>query len=390
MTPKIKAVTARPILDSRGDWTIEATLELENNVRATAAVPTGKSRGQNEASTVSVNDAVSNIEQIISPAVMGLLVEEQVVLDERLIQIDGTANKSRLGANALLAVSLAAARAAASAQSVPLWRHLNQLANHPRPQFPKLLVNMINGGEHSGSNLKIQEYLMMAQTNNPQQSVDLAQKFYQSLKKIVGQKLGRAALKVGDEGGLAPDLDNPAAPLELLTEVASELTAAEQVEFNFGIDAAANNLTWSPTEASQIYDDLLKHYRLTYIEDPFAETQVEAFTTFTSAHRSIMVVGDDLTVTNPRLITDDKIKNSVSGVIIKPNQIGTLTETLTACAAARKNNWQIFVSHRSGETNDDFIVDLAYAVGADGLKLGAPCRGERVAKYNRLLAIAGS
>ncbi|MEK7552523.1 MAG: phosphopyruvate hydratase, partial [Patescibacteria group bacterium] len=369
MTEKIKTVTARPILDSRGDWTLEAEIILENGLGARASVPQGKSRGGGEAVDQPVAVGLEKIKTVIAPALLGRKVAAQTELDQRLLELDGTTNKAQLGVDAILAVSLAAARLGALVKNLPLWRYLRELFNEKvdpnKP--PQLLINLLNGGQHSGGNLPFQEYLIIPQTKNLLSAVELGQKFYQALAKLLTERFGRGAIKLGDEGGFAPDLADDEAPFSLFAEVAERLNVSDQ--FTFGLDAAANNLSRDREKLSRFYQKVAARYPLQYLEDPFAETAPDAFRQLNQIIGSkTIIVGDDLTVTNPAKITDPQLAGAITGVIIKPNQIGTLTETFAAIRATRKNGWRVFVSHRSGETNDDFIADLAYAFGCFGLK----------------------
>ena len=364
-----------------------AEIVLDDGTRATASVPAGKSVGSKEDKTVSADLAVQNIEQIIAPVLKGFDILDQEKLDDKLIELDGTTDKSKLGANAILAVSLVTARVAAHALNIPLWKHINNLAGG-EVQMPRLLVNLINGGAHSGSSLPFQEYLIIPDTREMSQAVEIAHQFYEALKNVLVEKLGSEAVGVGDEGGFAPNLSDNSAPFALFNEVISKLEPKSGVKINFGLDAAANNLKLSNLELKTFYNKIFTDFPITYLEDPFGETDLQSFNELLAQYGArAKIVGDDLTTTDPQIIADPKLKQAINGVIIKPNQIGTLTETLAAVRQARINGWGVFVSHRSGETNDTFIADLACAVAADGFKLGAPARGERVAKYNRLLEI---
>ncbi len=384
----IKSVTARPILDSRGGWTVEATICLVNNLRATASVPQGESTGSLEAVSLPAAEAVRNVNEIIGPALQRMAVGEQTAIDQRLLELDGTALKSKFGGNALLAVSLVAARAAALADQLPLWQYLRELSDFSVPAglAPRLVALMMEGGLHAPGASPFQEYLILLRSRVISESVSLVERLYCELRERLKHQFGPTVSRVGDEGAFAPAVTDPAEPFALLGQVVKDLSLEDQLDF--GLDAAANNVDWSIEELFKFYRQLRAHYPLRYLEDPFAETD---FANFARLHTefgdSTLVVGDDLTVTNVARLAEAKQAGSINAVIIKPNQIGTLTETLEAIRRAREYGWQIIVSHRGRETNDDFIADLAYGVGADGIKLGAPARGERVAKYNRLLAI---
>lgn len=384
----IKTVTARPILDSRGEWTVEATIFLANDITGTATVPHGESTGSLEVVSLSAAEAVRNINEVIGPALQGMAVDEQMAIDRRLLELDGTPQKSKLGGNALLAVSLAAARASARAKQKPLWRHLRGLSGFSVPAglAPRLVALMIEGGLHAPGASPFQEYLVIPRSRVVSESVSLVERLYRELREELKQKFGPGAGRVGDEGAFAPAVTDPAELFALLGQVVKNLGLEDQLDF--GLDAAATTVDWPTDDLFKFYRQLRAHYPLRYLEDPFTETD---FANFARLHaewgEATLIVGDDLTVTNVARLDEAKQAGSINAVIIKPNQIGTLTETLEAVRRAREYGWQIIVSHRGRETNDDFIADLAYGVGTDGLKLGAPARGERVAKYNRLLAI---
>ena len=385
---KIKSIKARPELDSRGEWTIEVRLKLHNGIESVASVPQGKSRGSSEAVYVPPKVAVRNIEKIISPALKGIHTGNQNLIDHSLVKLDGTKNKSKLGANATLGVSIAAAKAAALSQNIPLWKHIAHLLQykHTKDYFPKLFINVVNGGLHTKNNLDFQEYLIIPKSNNITESIKIGLALYKNLGEYLGKHFGKGATGLGDEGGFAPNLEDNLEPFRILTHVAK--VSHLQNKIQFGLDAAASNIKKSPPELFKLYAELKSKYQLHYLEDPFKEKD---FKNFTKLNRLIgkntLVCGDDLTTTNVELMKKAHAAKSINSIIIKPNQIGTLTETLAAVELAKKWGWKVVVSHRSGETQDDFIADLAYGSYAYGLKLGAPARGERIAKYNRLLQI---
>jgi enolase len=385
--PKISSITARRILDSRGEWTIEATVKLGNRISATASVPQGKSTGSYEASYVTPDKAVKNIKTIISPKLKGLDIQNQKKIDETLIKLAGK-NKSRLGANATLAVSFACARAAAASRKIALWQYIRRKTSLkiPRSQKPRLFINVINGGMHAGNNLKFQEYMIIPKAPNIEQAVSIGTKMYQALKDFLSLTRGPQAINIGDEGGFAPNFKDALEPFAVLKKVAARF--GFQSKIDFGLDAAASNTNLSKQKLSALYQKMSKKYNLFYLEDPFDENDFKSFTTLkTLIGAKTKIVGDDLTVTNIERMKQAHEEKSINGIIIKPNQIGTLSETLEAVRMARYWKWLVVVSHRSGETNDDFISDLAWATGADGIKLGSPARGERILKYNRLLEI---
>ncbi|KKU48677.1 hypothetical protein A3H10_00430 [Candidatus Uhrbacteria bacterium RIFCSPLOWO2_12_FULL_46_10] len=384
---KISSLKARKILDSRGEWTVEVTATAETGETAVFSEPRGKSRGKYEEVSVSTDTAVENIEQVIASAIKGFEVEEQVKIDERLLELDGTETKSALGENAILGASLACARLASVVKKVPLWQHLNELSGLDRPSIkPRLFINIINGGLHAGGNLDFQEYLIIPRADRFMEAVENGINFYRALREYLVKIIGGRASLLGDEGGFAPDFKNNAEPFEVFQKIVYELSLQDKIDF--GLDAAASNVRMNNNELTAFYKELYEKHNLWYLEDPFAEDDFDSFAGLLKEwNKGGLIAGDDLTVTNIKRIKQAAEKKSINAVIIKPNQIGTLTETLGAAREARQLGWKVIVSHRSGETNDDFISDLAYGIGADGLKLGAPARGERVAKYNRLLAI---
>jgi enolase len=383
----LETLKAREILNSRGDLTIEVFATLQNGITAVASVPEGKSKGSLEAASLPAEEAAEHVNNIIAPAFKGMNVSDQPLVDGRLAELDGTKNKSRLGANATLAVSIVSARLASREKKAPLWRHIHELSGRVSEESTlRLFANMINGGLHAGNNLEFQEYLVIPKDKNIPRSVSVIVGFYKALGEALVKKIGRHALLLGDEGGFAPNFHDNLEPFAVLKEVADELGIGEEIEF--GLDAAATNIKTASQALIPLYTDTQKKHGLTYLEDPFAEDDFDSFALLRTEFPELMIAGDDLTVTNIERLEIAREKGSVNSVIIKPNQIGTVSEAIAAVKQARLFGWSVVVSHRSGETNDDFIADFAYGVGADGLKLGAPARGERVAKYNRLLRIA--
>lgn len=404
---KIKKIKARRIINSRGDWTIEAIIVSENNFSAKASVPEGASLGQNEAKSLSAPKAQANIDKKITPQLQGEEFESQSKLDQALLRLDATENKSNLGANALLAISLAFSRLQAKKSDLPLWQSLEDRIkptlpspNHSR-KTPHLLMNVINGGLHAGNNLDFQEYMIVPQADDVKKSLEIGVEIYNKLKDFLADNIGSQGTKIGDEGGFCPNLRGNFEPLSILKEVCKKVETENKVKFS--LDIAASNLaknknqdteynlsetTFTTEGLIKMYEDLTDHFDILSLEDPLEEEDFEGFAQLKEKLASeCLLVGDDLTVTNTERIKKASEKEAIDAVIIKPNQIGTLTETLEAIRTARENNLKIIISHRSGETNDSFIADLARAVKAYGLKAGAPARGERVAKYNRLLEI---
>jgi enolase len=396
---KVSSLSARPILDSRGQWTVEVTLTLQNGIRAIASVPQGKSTGATEARALPAATAVRNINTTIATRIIHKDFLDQAAVDEFLVRLDGTSSKSRLGANAILAVSIAFLRATARTKKVPLWKHVRDeygiwvdptaTALHPR-----LFMNVVNGGLHAGNNLHFQEYLIIPKCHTFRESVDVGAAIYHALGVALVKAKGRGASNLGDEGGFAPNFKNDLEPFLMLRAVAKKLKLDKKIDF--GIDAAATDVKGlTRQQLNNTYKKLIKEYSPLYIEDPFGENDFKNFAAFMAGNvgsgvnvrSKLWIAGDDLTTTDTDRMEMAYAKKSVNAVIIKPNQIGTVTETLNAVRLAREYRWAVVVSHRSGETNDDFIADLAFGVAADGFKLGAPARGERVAKYNRLLEI---
>ena len=391
----IENVIARPILNSRGEWTIEVILRSGELV-ATASVPQGESRGAHEAVSLSAELVVKNILEIIAPAMVGQKLGDQNSLDNQLRELDGTATKERLGGNAILGVSMAYARLSARATNLPLWQYLRQLTATPsvkdvQPSVlsivpPRLLSLMIEGGLHAPGASPFQEYLVLPRVTTIIESVNVVTKLYRALREIVSDRFGPSATRLGDEGAFAPPTADPLIPFALIMEAAR--VADLENEFDLGLDVAADNVSLSPKELNIFYDQARANYPLRYLEDPFKENELDNFATLLAKFdKEVLITGDDLTVTNVGRMKLAQAKKSINAMIIKPNQIGTVTETLEAVGLARGYGWKVIVSHRGQETNDDFIADLAWGIGADGIKLGAPARGERVAKYNRLLEI---
>ena len=405
----IKNLKARQIFDSRGTPTVEVKLQTKNGWVIDSA-PSGASTGEKEARELrdgkqeywgkGVYQAVNNINEIITPALLKKDVRHQREIDHLLIDLDGTKNKSRLGANAILPVSLAVSRAAAQALHLPLWRYLNNLyqsfSSHRQSEMPQPSFNILNGGMHAGNQLSIQEFMVVPLKESFAENLKEGVEIYHALKEILIKTKGGSEANVGDEGGMAPSLTKTEEALDLLVAAIAR-TGFSGVKL--GIDCAASEFyqgknyfldgqSLTQDQLLSFYKKLTEKYTFLFLEDPFDEEDWTGFQKITENLGSeLIIIGDDLLTTNVRQIKEAAEKKAVNGVIIKPNQIGSLTETLQAIASVQKNQWKVMVSHRSGETNDDFIADLAVGVGADFIKTGAPARGERVAKYNRLLAI---
>lgn len=403
---KITKVSAREILDSRGSPTLEVSAYSDQNV-GTFSVPSGASTGIHEALEkrdgdksrfrgLGVLKAVESVEKIISHALSGFDPCDQKKIDGELLRLDGTSNKTNLGGNAAIGVSIACAKLAAKLNGIETFEYLKTLRNiKPSRKTPLLFMNLVNGGKHSQSSLAFQEYHVVPMVEDIEESLDIGTKIQYGLKKKLVEKLGSSSANYGDEDGFVPSTSSVKKPLELLLEVIEENKLLDKVKLS--LDTAASSFynglayefdgkKYSPDELLSFYDLLINSFPIILIEDPFFEEDFSSFAKLLS-QKKIHVMGDDLTVTNSSRLKEAVSQKSIDAIIIKPNQIGTLTETLEAMEMARENNIECVISHRSGETTDDFIADLAYAFGCYGIKSGAPHGGERVAKYNRLLKI---
>jgi len=408
---KILRVEAIEILDSRGNPTIEATCTLESGEVGIASVPSGKSTGVNEALELRDKDnsryaglgvltAIENINVEINNEISGKEFT-QVSLDETLINLDDTRNKSRLGANAILAVSIAFAKAKAEEENKNLYEYLGGLVGNTDFKSPTPMFNIINGGKHSDSGLNIQEFMVIPKGEKPfQEKLTIVSNIINSLRELLTTK--GYTTNLGDEGGFASKLSSNEEAFMLIEE-AVEKAGYSKEEVSLGIDVAASNLykegkyeittdgekrLLDKEEMISWYEGLIAKYPLISIEDGLEEEDFDGFSTMLSKFKSTtQIVGDDLTVTNVERMELAKEKNSINAVIIKPNQIGTLTETLNAIKFAKENNWKTIISHRSGETMDTFIADLAVGVSSEFIKSGSPTRVERTCKYERITEI---
>lgn len=409
--PRIKRLRAREILDSRGDPTLEATVELDNGLVASAAVPAGASTGSHEAREVrdggerfggkGVRQACQNVTTTIQPALVGMDVEAQLEIDRRLVELDGTPNRSRLGANALLGVSLAVARAGAATNAQPLYRYLGERFNLGKPSnFPVPMCNVLNGGKHADNGLSFQEYLVLANGHSCAERIERTWKVIHQLKRLL-QARGDRTL-VGDEGGFAPLLKSNQEGLTLLVQASEAAGLQPGQDVSFGLDVAASEFyrggkyhlspegeTLEAEKLMDLYRDLAERYPLTTLEDGLAEDDWANWTKLTQRlGKKLLLIGDDLFVTQADRLSEGVRARAGNAILIKPNQVGTLTETMATIAVARDDGYAFVVSHRSGETGDSFIADLAVATGSLYLKAGSLNRSERLAKYNRLLEIA--
>lgn len=407
---KITAIHAREILDSRGNPTIEVELTTENGKTSRASVPSGASTGTHEALELrdadptryggkGVQKALKNIREHITPALLGLNVLDQTHIDQTMLDLDGTPNKSRLGANAILGVSLATAHSAAITKHIPLYEHFATLANTPTPTLPTPFMNILNGGQHADNNLDIQEF-MIAPIGFPTFSTALqaGTETFHTLKKILKEK--NLATSVGDEGGFAPNLTSHHQALELITQAIH--TAGHTGKIKIALDCAATeyysnghyhiegkNLT--ATQLTDYYLTLLNNFPIISIEDPHAEDDFPGFQDAVNRlSNKCQIVGDDLLVTNPTRIKQAINQKTATAALIKINQIGTLTETIQAVQTAHTAGWKCMISHRSGETEDTTIADLAVGLATGQIKTGSASRSERLCKYNQLLRIEES
>jgi len=398
---KIKKISALQIINSRAIPTLKTTVCLENGICASASVPQGASTGKYEAKELrdnnpksffgySVGKNIQLIKEKISPALKGIKISDQEKIDQTLIDLDGSEDKSNLGANTILSVSLACAKTAAKAQEKELFQYLGDLSGNKKFHLPTPLFNFINGGKHAQNSLDIQEFLIIPKARSFFEAVKIGDEIYLSLKKLLKQK--NYSLGLGDEGGFAPELQSNQEALKLLKEAIDKSSKKAYL----GLDVAANSffknsvyLVEGTSLSSEQFINYLKEicqkFNIKSIEDPLAETDKNSWKEIKKEIKNTQIVGDDLFVTNPKRI--EKLGDFATAIIIKPNQIGTLTETLQAIKKAREKGLKIIVSHRSGETEDTFIADLAVGVKAEEIKSGSLARSERVAKYNRLLEI---
>ncbi len=405
----IEHIAAREILDSRGNPTVEVDVMLEDGSLGTAAVPSGASTGEHEALELRDGDksrflgkgvlkAVANVDDIIAPELLGLDGLDQVLVDQTMLGLDGTENKSKLGANAILGVSMACARAAAQALLIPLYRYLG--GAYARV-LPMPMMNILNGGSHAPNNVDLQEFMIVPVGGEDfAEALRIGAEVFQSLKKVLS---GRGlATSVGDEGGFAPDLKGNQEALDAIIEAIEKAGYTPGEDVALALDPAASEFyrdgkyVFHKSDGSQhtaaemvdIYADWIERYPLVSIEDGLAEDDWEGWALMTEKlGESIQIVGDDLFVTNVKRLARGIEEQSANSILIKLNQIGTVTETLACIDLARRNGFTQVVSHRSGETEDTFIADLAVACGCGQIKTGSLSRSERICKYNRLLRI---
>jgi len=402
---KISDIKAEEIKDSRENPTLKITVCVKDSF-ASFSVPSGASTGVHEAHELRDEDgkgikkAIEKIEKIITPALIGKDVFNQKEIDQIMIDLDGTPNKDNLGGNSMIGISIACAKIAAKISKQEVFMYLRTLTKiKPSRKVPYLYMNLINGGKHAKNDLAFQEYHIVPDTEDVSEAVEIGIKIQHTLKEIIAKELGGESLVLGDEGGFAPKISDIKKPLEFLVEAIKQNYLLGKVRL--ALDVASSSFyntekgfftvggkNISREELMNIYNSLIKEFNLFSIEDPFDEEDFEGFKELKDFNNKLIVVGDDLTVTNKNILKQAIEKGSINAMIIKPNQIGTLTETLETMKLARENNIELIVSHRSGETDDDFIADLAYAFGTFGLKSGAPEKPERKVKYDRLKLIS--
>jgi len=403
MTSKsqIKNIKAREILDSKGMPTVEVELTTDSGVFK-SSVPSGVSTGKYEAVELRDKDgrgvswAIANVEKIIAPALEKEELSDQKKIDDILIKLDGTKNKSHLGANAILPVSIAACRAIASAKNLPLYQYIAELAeNCSLPILPKPSFNMIEGGKHAESGLAFQEFMVIPQKERFLENLEIGIKIYQKLKEVLEEKYGKVGLS--KEGAFSPPIKEITQAFDLILEAAEKSGLKDNIKFAIDVAASSffengkykiNSEFLDKEKLIEFYQDIIRKYPIISLEDPFQE---EDFEGFAKLHKMIgdrvVILGDDLLASNAERIKIAEEKKAVNGLLLKPNQIGTVTETIEAAKLAKSFGWKIMVSNRAGETEDDFIADLAVGVGAEFIKSGAPFPKERMVKYDRLVKI---
>ena len=413
---KIQKLYARMIYDSRGNPTTEVTLTTESGVFKSSC-PSGASTGSTEAHELrdnekshngkGVNKAINNINRIIAKNLFDKDISNQEEIDKFLIDLDGTPDKSNLGANAILPVSMAVCRATAKGKNIPLHKYLAQLSGNSEQYLPHPCFNILNGGEHAGNNICIQEFMICpVGADNFKHAMQMGSEIYANLKSILKKKYGLSATNIGDEGGFAPVINGktPKDKIFQALDLIMEAIKASNYEgkVKIAMDAAATSFfkdgeyvldykTTSSTkmnskEMIDLYNEMINKYPFVSLEDPLDENDWEGFQMATKELK-MLIIGDDITTTNPERIKKAAESKTCNGLLLKLNQIGTVTEAIEAVRIAKENGWKIMTSHRSGETIDDFIADLSVGLGTEFIKSGAPCRGERLAKYNRLMEI---
>ncbi|WP_410470896.1 phosphopyruvate hydratase [Corynebacterium pseudotuberculosis] len=401
----IMHVFAREILDSRGNPTVEAKVFLDDGAHGIAGVPSGASTGIHEAHELrdggdrylgkGVLNAVNNINEEIADAVAGAEADDQRLIDQAMIALDGTENKSRLGANAILGVSMAVAKAAAESAGLPLYRYIGGPNAH---LLPVPMMNIVNGGAHADSGVDVQEFMIAPiGAESFSEALRMGAEVYHSLKSVIKSK--GLSTGLGDEGGFAPSVESTKAALDLIVEAIEKAGMKPGTDIALALDVASSEFfkdgkyhfeggEHTAEEMAKVYADLIEQYPIVSIEDPLQEDDWEGYTNLTAAiGDKVQIVGDDFFVTNPVRLQEGIDKKAANALLVKVNQIGTLTETFDAVDLAHRNGYRTMMSHRSGETEDTTIADLSVALGCGQIKTGAPARSERVAKYNQLLRI---
>ncbi|MGV0351087.1 phosphopyruvate hydratase [Corynebacterium aurimucosum] len=398
-------VMAREILDSRGNPTVEAEVFLDDGARGVAGVPSGASTGVHEAHELrdggdrylgkGVLKAVENVNEEIADELAGFEADDQRLIDQALIKLDGTDNKSRLGANAILGVSIAAAKAAAESAGLPLYRYIGGPNAHV---LPVPMMNIVNGGAHADSGVDVQEFMIAPiGAESFSEALRMGAEVYHALKAVIKSK--GLSTGLGDEGGFAPEAESTKAALDLIVEAIEKAGFKPGKDVALALDVASSEFfkdgkyhfeggEHTAEEMAKVYEDLIANYPIVSIEDPLQEDDWEGYTKLTAAiGDKVQIVGDDFFVTNPARLKEGIEKKAANALLVKVNQIGTLTETFDAVELAHRNGYRTMMSHRSGETEDTTIADLAVALNCGQIKTGAPARSERVAKYNQLLRI---
>ncbi|XP_057291967.1 enolase-like [Hydractinia symbiolongicarpus] len=412
----VTRIYAREIIDSRGNPTVEVDLTTSKGTFR-AAVPSGASTGIHEALELRDGDktrflgkgvlkAVANVNDTIAPLLISknIDVTKQTEVDQLMLSLDGTENKSKLGANAILAVSLAVCKAGAAHKGVPLYKHIADLSGNSKVILPVPAFNVINGGSHAGNKLAMQEFMILPTgASSFKEAIRIGAEVYHNLKSVIKSRYGQDATNVGDEGGFAPNIQDNKEGLELLKTAIEKAGYTDKIEI--GMDVAASEFYKAPkydldfksketdeskyltgAQLADLYQSFISEYPIVSIEDVFDQDDWDSWSALT-AKTNIQIVGDDLTVTNPKRMKTAIEKKACNALLLKVNQIGSVTESIEACKLAQSSGWGVMVSHRSGETEDTFIADLVVGLCAGQIKTGAPCRSERLAKYNQLLRI---
>ena len=398
-------VFAREILDSRGNPTVEAEVFLDDGSHGIAAVPSGASTGEHEAHELrdgderyagkGVQKAVHNVNEVIADELVGIEADDQRLVDQAMIELDGSENKKNLGANAILGVSMATAKAAADSANLPLYRYIGGPNAHI---LPVPMMNILNGGAHADSGVDVQEFMIApVGAESFSEALRMGTEVYHALKSVIKSK--GLSTGLGDEGGFAPSVESTKAALDLIAEAVEQAGYALGEDVALALDVASSEFfkdgvyhfeggEHTAEEMAQVYADLVATYPIVSIEDPLDENDWAGYTKLTAElGDKVQLVGDDFFVTNPQRLAEGIEKQAANALLVKVNQIGTLTETFDAVDLAHRNGYRTMMSHRSGETEDTTIADLAVALGCGQIKTGAPARSERVAKYNRLLRI---